>query len=123
MGRDKASAGTTRAPIFKKATKSRARAFTSDRLPADINVTRHEHHRPSRLPPDMNRRPLATQHIASDSPATETNASAEHTGGAADKKWQIDEASGVPAPVIRANMISFRRSYRGRVKVTFFDQD
>lgn len=70
----------------------------------------------------MNRRPLATPHPASDA-RTETNASAEPASGAADKKWQIDEASGVPAPVIRANMISFRRSYRGRVKVTFFDQD
>jgi hypothetical protein len=71
----------------------------------------------------MNRRPLATQRPSADAPATETNASSPPTGGATDKKWQIDEASGVPAPVIRANMISFRRSYRGQVKVTFFEQD
>lgn len=43
-------------------------------------------------------------------------------GGAAEKKWHVDEPSGVPAPVIRANMISFRRSFQGRIKVAFFEQ-
>lgn len=38
------------------------------------------------------------------------------------KRWEIDGPSGVPAPVIRANMISLRLSFQGRVKVTFFDQ-
>lgn len=28
-----------------------------------------------------------------------------------------------PAPVIRANMISFRVSYQGRVQVAFFEED
>ena len=40
----------------------------------------------------------------------------------AEKRWQVDRASGVPAPVIRANMISLRRSRKGRLKVAFFEQ-
>ena len=56
--------------------------------------------------------PLATDNVASESPVS----------GPADKKWQIDRASGVPAPVIRANMVSLRRSRKGRLKVAFFEQ-
>lgn len=41
---------------------------------------------------------------------------------ATDKKWQIDRASGVPVPVIRANMVSLRLSGKGRLKVAFFEQ-
>jgi hypothetical protein len=41
---------------------------------------------------------------------------------AAEKRWEIDQAGGIPAPVIRANMISLRVSYQGRVQVAFFDQ-
>jgi len=41
---------------------------------------------------------------------------------ATEKKWQIDRASGVPAPVIRANMVSLRLSPMGRIKVAFFEQ-
>ena len=62
-------------------------------------------------PPNLE--PMAIDNSAADSPDS----------GAAEKKWQIDRASGVPAPVIRANMISLRLSYQGRVKVAFFDQD
>ncbi|HXT60510.1 MAG TPA: hypothetical protein VN699_17850 [Pirellulales bacterium] len=40
-----------------------------------------------------------------------------------DKKWEFDGPQGIPAPVIRANMISFRVSYQGRVQVAFFDQE
>ena len=41
-----------------------------------------------------------------------------------EKKWGIDCPEGaVPAPHIRANMISFRVSYQGRIQVAFFDQD
>ncbi|HUY90993.1 MAG TPA: hypothetical protein VMV10_19810 [Pirellulales bacterium] len=50
------------------------------------------------------------------------------TAGAApvassEKKWEIDGPEGAPAPHIRANMISFRVSYQGRIQVAFFDQD
>jgi hypothetical protein len=38
----------------------------------------------------------------------------------AEKRWHLDEASAA-APVIRANMISLRVSYKGRVQVAFFD--
>jgi hypothetical protein len=41
---------------------------------------------------------------------------------AAEKRWEVDQAEGIPAPVIRANMISLRVSYQGRVQVAFFDQ-
>lgn len=40
----------------------------------------------------------------------------------AQKTWEVHAASGVPAPVIRANMISLRLSFQGGVKVTFFEQ-
>lgn len=40
----------------------------------------------------------------------------------AQKSWEVHAASGVPAPVIRANMISLRLSFDGGVKVTFFEQ-
>lgn len=40
----------------------------------------------------------------------------------AEKKWQVDRASGVPAPVIRANMVSLRLSRKGQIKVAFFEQ-
>ncbi|HEX7448270.1 MAG TPA: hypothetical protein VF306_12030 [Pirellulales bacterium] len=40
----------------------------------------------------------------------------------AQKTWEVHSASGVPAPVIRANMISLRLSFQGGVKVTFFEQ-
>jgi hypothetical protein len=45
------------------------------------------------------------------------------TSKAAEKQWHLDEASGVAAPVIRANMISLRVSYQGRIQVAFFDSD
>lgn len=41
----------------------------------------------------------------------------------AGKPWEVDEPEGAPAPLIRANMISFRVSYQGRVQVAFFDQE
>lgn len=71
----------------------------------------------------MNRRPLATRRPAPESLAEETNGSEPATGNGTEKKWQVDEASGVPAPVIRANSISFRRSLKGPVKVAFFEPD
>ena len=71
----------------------------------------------------MKRRSLATNRPASDSLAQETNGTEPASGNGAEKKWQVDEASGVPAPVIRANSISFRRSFKGRVKVAFFEPD
>ncbi|HWB12263.1 MAG TPA: hypothetical protein VG826_23750 [Pirellulales bacterium] len=39
-----------------------------------------------------------------------------------EKRWQVDRASGVPAPVIRANMVSLRLSRKGQIKVAFFSQ-
>jgi hypothetical protein len=39
-----------------------------------------------------------------------------------EKKWQVDRASGVPVPVIRANMVSLRLSRKGQIKVAFFEQ-
>jgi len=42
-------------------------------------------------------------------------------GKALEKRWELDRAEGIPAPVIRANMISLRVSYQGRVQVAFFD--
>jgi hypothetical protein len=60
------------------------------------------------------------------SPTTETSPVApavSATTVGADKKWEFDGPQGVPAPVIRANMISFRVSYQGRVQVAFFDQE
>jgi hypothetical protein len=56
-----------------------------------------------------------------DSSATGSDAA---TAGeqAAQKKWQVDRASGVPAPVIRANMVSLRLAGKGRIKVAFFAQ-
>lgn len=71
----------------------------------------------------MNRRPLATKRPAPKSLAQESNSSPPAAGTGAEKKWQIDEASGVPTPVIRANSISFRRSLKGPVKVAFFEPD
>jgi hypothetical protein len=56
--------------------------------------------------------PLASDNATNESPVS----------GPADKKWQIDRASGVPAPVIRANMISMRLSRKGQIKVAFFEQ-
>jgi hypothetical protein len=43
--------------------------------------------------------------------------------GSKEKVWEIDGPEGVPAPVIRANMISFRVSYQGRVQVAFFEEE
>ena len=40
-----------------------------------------------------------------------------------EKKWTIDGPEEARAPHIRANMISFRVSYQGRIQVAFFDQD
>jgi hypothetical protein len=71
----------------------------------------------------MKRRPLATKRPSAPPPSTNETGSGPATADAADKTWQIDEASGVPAPVIRANSISFRLSHQGRVKVTFFGQE
>ena len=74
-------------------------------------------------PPDtMKRRPLATKRPDSDSVSTNMTGT-DPAAAAAEKKWQVDEASGVPAPVIRANSISLRLSYQGRVKVTFFEPE
>jgi len=42
-------------------------------------------------------------------------------GKALEKHWELDQAEGIAAPVIRANMISLRVSYQGRVQVAFFD--
>ena len=71
----------------------------------------------------MKRRSLAPQRPAADTLSTELTAADSPENQATVKTWQVDEASGVPAPVIRANAISFRKSYQGRVKVTFFEQD
>lgn len=70
---------------------------------------------------NMKQRPhdSATQESIARTP----DATSQPLADSADKKWQIDQASGVPAPVIRANMISLRLSYQGRVKVAFFEQD
>ncbi|HVX14046.1 MAG TPA: hypothetical protein VHC22_22870 [Pirellulales bacterium] len=71
----------------------------------------------------MKRRPLATKRTTSVSPSTNVNGTGPDAADPAEKTWQVDEASGVPAPVIRANSISFRLSHQGRVKVTFFGQE
>jgi hypothetical protein len=62
--------------------------------------------------------------VTNDSQPTTANQSATPTPAtsATDKKWQIDRASGVPVPVIRANMVSLRLSRKGRLKVAFFEQ-
>ena len=54
--------------------------------------------------------------LATASPATTAGENASQ------KKWQVDRASGVPAPVIRANMVSLRLSGKGQIKVAFFQQ-
>lgn len=71
----------------------------------------------------MNQRPAATTPSNLEPIATDSSSAESPDTRAAEKKWQIDRASGVPVPVIRANMISLRLSYQGRVKVAFFDQD
>ncbi len=59
-----------------------------------------------------------------DSPAIPTpEAAAPQSTASSEKKWEIDGPEGAPAPHIRANMISFRVSYQGRIQVAFFDQD
>lgn len=55
-------------------------------------------------------------------PTAETAAAPQPTASS-EKKWEIDGPEGTPAPFIRANMISFRVSYQGRIQVAFFDQD
>lgn len=64
----------------------------------------------------------ATATPAGTLPATLPNNQLPAAADPAAKRWEIDGPSGVPAPVIRANMISLRLSFQGRVKVTFFDQ-
>ena len=71
----------------------------------------------------MKRRPLATKHPILNAQPAHSSSDQAPAGDAADKKWQVDQASGVPAPVIRTNMISLRLSYQGRIKVAFFEQD
>jgi hypothetical protein len=39
-----------------------------------------------------------------------------------ERTWEVDQPGGVPAPVIRANMISLRVSYKGRLQVAFFER-
>lgn len=70
----------------------------------------------------MTQRPAATTPSTLETTAID-NSAVDSPADATEKKWQIDRASGVPAPVIRANMISLRLSYQGRVKVAFFEQD
>ena len=55
-------------------------------------------------------------------PLATTSPAAKAAEGGAEKKWQVDRASGVPAPVIRANMVSLRLSPKGRLKIAFFEQ-
>lgn len=71
----------------------------------------------------MKQRQAATMPPALDPSATNNSDTDSTSTDIAEKKWQFDRASGVPAPVIRANMISLRLSYQGRVKVAFFEQD
>lgn len=71
----------------------------------------------------MKRRPLAQPSANPESLSADASAATPAVGDGTRKTWQVDEPSGLPAPVIRANMISFRRSYQGRVKVTFFEQE
>ena len=69
---------------------------------------------------------LATPLAPASQPATEGNPAApavSATAASTEKKWELDGPQGIPAPVIRANMISFRVSYQGRVQVAFFDQE
>lgn len=62
--------------------------------------------------------PAIQQPPVTNPPAEATPAKAPTT----EKVWDLDGPSGVPAPVIRANMISFRVSYQGRVQVAFFEE-
>ena len=62
--------------------------------------------------------PAVSRRTATPAPATSQPPAAEP----AKKNWEVHSASGVPAPVIRANMISLRLSFDGGVKVTFFEQ-
>jgi hypothetical protein len=56
----------------------------------------------------------------------ETNLPANATPSvtqSAEMPWDRNGPAGAPVPVIRANMISFRVSYQGRVQVAFFEED
>lgn len=66
---------------------------------------------PVGVPPAVSHRRPATPPAIAQSPAADP----------AQKIWEVHPA-GVPAPVIRANMISLRLSFQGGVKVTFFEQ-
>lgn len=67
---------------------------------------------PVGMSPAVSRRTSATPSANTPLPAADP----------AQKTWEVHPASGVPAPVIRANMISLRLSFQGGVKVTFFEQ-
>jgi hypothetical protein len=76
--------------------------------------------RSSRQPKIMKRHPagsLPTEVIPQATPVAATSGDS-----GAEKKWQVDRASGVPAPVIRTNMVSLRLSRKGQLKVAFFEQ-
>jgi hypothetical protein len=45
-----------------------------------------------------------------------------HAVETGERTWEVDQPGGVPAPVIRANMISLRVSYKGRLQVAFFER-
>ncbi len=69
------------------------------------------------------RMPLASNTARGDGgPPGSSHSTAASDGNTAEKRWELDQAGAVPAPVIRANMISLRVSYQGRVQVAFFDQ-
>lgn len=70
----------------------------------------------------MKHRPAASAPNEATANVSNSTASESPVSDPAEKKWQVDSASGVPAPVIRANMISLRRSTKGRLKVAFFEQ-
>lgn len=70
----------------------------------------------------MNHRPAASAPNEATANVSNSTASETPLSDPAEKKWQVDRASGVPAPVIRANMVSLRRSGKGRLKVAFFEQ-
>ncbi|HEX7375837.1 MAG TPA: hypothetical protein VF278_01930 [Pirellulales bacterium] len=71
----------------------------------------------------MNSRPVAHPHSAPDLASGASDPATQPGADGAQKTWHLDEPNSLPAPIIRANMISFRRSYQGRVKVAFFERD
>lgn len=71
--------------------------------------------KPARTIPAVNQEMSAGSAPASDA--------RQGQAGSNDKTWEVDGPEGIPVPVIRANTISFRVSYQGRIQVAFFEEE